>query len=141
MVLCQLAIKLDSYVAWIYIILSIVECYDNLFYNNCRAFDGKIFLKMNFSEKVYYLCKKIPKGKVSTYKEIAKAMKTKAYRAVGNALNKNPYKEVPCHRVINSKGHLHGFARGIRKKEKMLVKEGVMVKNDMVDLRKYLYKF
>ena len=46
---------------------------------------------MNFSEKVYKLCKKIPKGKISTYKIIANKLNTKAYRAVGNALNKNPY--------------------------------------------------
>jgi methylated-DNA-[protein]-cysteine S-methyltransferase len=46
---------------------------------------------MRFEEKVWHKCKRIPKGKVSTYKEIAKALKTKAYRAVGNALRKNPY--------------------------------------------------
>ena len=64
-----------------------------------------------FQSKVYEICRKIPEGKVTTYKAIAEAMGTKAYRAVGQALNRNPYApRVPCHRVVNSKGHLHGFA-------------------------------
>jgi len=96
---------------------------------------------MKFSEKVYKVCKKIPKGKVSTYCDITHTLKTKAYRAVGNALNKNPYKEVPCHRVINSKGHLHGFATGLKNKAKLLRKEGIEIKNNKIDLKKYLYKF
>lgn len=70
--------------------------------------------KMIFSEEFCKLCKKIPKGKISTYKIIADKLNTKAYRAVGNALNKNPYKDVPCQRVIRSKGHLHGFATGLK---------------------------
>ena len=44
-----------------------------------------------FQKRVYELCKKVPKGKVTTYKAIAQKMRTKAYRAVGNALNKNPF--------------------------------------------------
>ena len=51
----------------------------------------------DFQEKVYGVVRKIPKGKVLTYKEIAAAIgNPKAYRAVGNALNKNPFREVPC---------------------------------------------
>lgn len=95
-----------------------------------------------FKEKVYLFCKKIPLGRVSSYKEIAHALNTKAYRAVGNALNKNPYKSVPCHRVVNSKGHLHGFASGLKKKKEMLEKEGIKIKNyKVVDFEKLLYKF
>jgi len=94
-----------------------------------------------FQEKVYKLTKKIPKGKISTYKEIAKAMKTRAYRAVGSALNKNPYApQVPCHRVINSDGFIGGFASGINKKIKMLRNEGVIVNDKKIDLKKYIYK-
>ena len=96
---------------------------------------------MKFSERVYNLCKKIPKGKVSTYKIIAKKLRTKAYRAVGNALNKNPYKKVPCHRIISSTGHLYGFVLGLRKKAELLRKEDVKIKNNKVDLKKYLFKF
>ena len=63
----------------------------------------------SFNEHCYDLLKKVPKGKVTTYKDLAKALKTKAYRAVGNAMNKNPYPgsrkgQVPCHRVIKSNG-------------------------------------
>ena len=86
-----------------------------------------------FQNKVYELCKKVPKGKVTTYKAIANKMGMKCYRAVGQALNKNPYApKVPCHRVINSMDHLHGFAHGLKKKAKMLEKEGVKIKNNLV---------
>ena len=97
---------------------------------------------MNFSEKVYTLCRKIPKGKVSTYGEIAKKLNSRAYRAVGNALNKNKSSEVPCHRVVNSKGELHGFATGLKNKAKLLRKEGIKIKNNKVqDFERSLYKF
>lgn len=98
---------------------------------------------MSFNEKVYKLCKRIPKGKISTYKEIANALNTKAYRAVGNALNKNPYApEVPCHRVIGSNGDLVGFASGLKNKSKLLKKEGINIKNNKVlDFEKVFYKF
>lgn len=94
-----------------------------------------------FQNKVYGICKKVPKGKVTTYKEIAESLGTKAYRAVGTALNKNPFApEVPCHRVINSNGKIGGFASGIKKKIKLLKKEGVEVMNKKVDLKKYFKK-
>jgi len=94
-----------------------------------------------FQEKVYALCKKIPKGKVSSYKAIARAMKTKAYRAVGSALNKNPYAPiVPCHRVVNSDGRLGGFATGLKNKISLLKKEGVEIKNKRIDLGKFFKK-
>lgn len=86
-----------------------------------------------FQNKVYEICKKVPKGKVTTYKAIAEAMGTKAYRAVGQALNKNPYApKVPCHRVVNSQGHLHGFASGLRKKASLLKEEGIKIKNNRI---------
>ena len=93
-----------------------------------------------FQDKVYALCKKIPKGRVSTYKEIAESFGCKAYRAVGQVLNKNPYKEVPCHRVVDSKGNLHGFALGLKKKKEMLEKEGIKIRNyKILDFEKVLY--
>ena len=95
-----------------------------------------------FNERCYSILRKVPKGKVTTYKEIAKALKTKAYRAVGNAMNKNPYApKVPCHRVISSDGSLGGFASGPKKKIAMLKKEGVPVIAGKIDLKKYIYKF
>ncbi|MEK6862760.1 MAG: MGMT family protein [Nanoarchaeota archaeon] len=97
---------------------------------------------MNFNEKVYNLCKKIPKGNLSTYKLIAKKLNTKAYRAVGQALNKNPYKTVPCHRIIASNGHLHGFASGLKNKARLLKKEGIKIKdNRVLNFKEVLYKF
>ena len=93
---------------------------------------------MRFSERVYRVVQRIPRGRVSTYKEVARALRSRAYRAVGTALNKNPYApRVPCHRVINSSGFVGGFASGTRKKIEMLRREGVTINNSKVDLRKY----
>lgn len=98
---------------------------------------------MNFDERVWNLCKKIPRGKVSTYKLIAEELNSKAYRAVGGALNRNPYApQVPCHRVLNSKGELHGFAFGLEAKKKLLENEGIKIKNNkVVDFEKVLFRF
>ena len=62
--------------------------------------------------KVWNYLKKIPKGKVKTYLEVAKAIgKPKAFRAVANAVGRNPYPpEIPCHRVIRSDGSLGGYS-------------------------------
>jgi len=88
---------------------------------------------MKFKEKVYKVCKKIPKGYISTYGEITKALNSKAYKAVGNAMNKNPYFPiVPCHRVINSNGNIGGFASGTKNKIKLLKKEGIKIKDNKI---------
>ena len=95
-----------------------------------------------FNEKVYSLCKKIPFGMVSSYGNIASALGCKAYRAVGNALNNNPYKDVPCFKVVKSDGSLGGFALGSKEKIRRLSKEGILVKNGkIVDFEKKLYRF
>ena len=96
----------------------------------------------SFNERCYLVLKKVPRGKITTYGEIGKALKSKAYRAVGNAMKKNPYAPgVPCHRVINSDGSIGGFASGTKKKISMLKKEGIEIKKGKIDLKKYLYKF
>ncbi len=78
-----------------------------------------------FQRKVYDAVKKIPRGQVLTYKEVAVlAGSPRTCRAVGNALNKNPYKSVPCHRVIRSNGKIGGYARGTKEKTYILRKEG-----------------
>lgn len=79
-----------------------------------------------FEKKVYDAVLKIPKGEVRTYKWVAaKIGRPRAVRAVGNALNKNPYPGiVPCHRVIRSDGSIGGFAKGPARKRKMLKAEG-----------------
>ena len=120
-----------------------------------------ILFKMvtDFQQKVYSLCKKVPKGRVTTYKEIGKAIgkKGQVYRAVGVALNKNPFSAwermgglscrrqdcfVPCHRVVKSDGTVGGFASGSEKKIRLLRKEGIEIKkNKIVDFRKRLFRF
>ncbi len=102
--------------------------------------------KMNFNQKVWSLCRKIPKGKVTTYKEIAKALNTKAYRAVGNALRRNPYAPaVPCHRVVASDGTLGGYCGKMNsgKKIYLLSQEGIKIHSGKIaefDARLYSYK-
>lgn len=99
-------------------------------------------MTLHFNQKIYALTKIIPKGKVTTYKILAEAAGTKAYRAVGQALNRNPYSPiVPCHRVVDSKGHLHGFSHGLKKKAELLRKEGIEVKDNKINLGKYLFDF
>lgn len=99
--------------------------------------------KISFSEKCYKLLKKVPKGKVTTYKIIAKKLNTKAYRAVGNTMNKNPHApQVPCHRVVKADGNIGGFATGVKNKIKLLKKEGIAIKNNkIIDFEKFLHKF
>jgi len=94
--------------------------------------------KINFYSRCYKLLKKVPKGKITTCEALAHKLNTKAYRAVGNAMNKNPNApNTPCHRVINSNGNLGGFATGIKNKIKLLKSEGIKIKNNKIDLKKY----
>lgn len=83
---------------------------------------------MTFSERVYKIVAGIPKGKLLTYRQVAKlAGRPNAYRAVGNILNKNTdTTRVPCHRVIRSDGKIGGYAWGPAKKERLLKKEGAI---------------
>jgi len=98
---------------------------------------------MNFSQQCYEKIKTVPKGQVTTYKELAHALGTKAYRAVGTAMNKNPHAPlVPCHRVINSDGNVGGFAHGAQAKIDLLRKEGIdIVNNKVQQLQKVLFTF
>ena len=99
--------------------------------------------KKSFSEKCYDLLRKVPRGKVITYKILAEKLGTKAYRAVGNAMNKNPYApKVPCHRVVKSDGKIGGFASGVKNKIKMLEREGIIIRKGYVDnFEKVVYSF
>ena len=82
---------------------------------------------MNFKEKVLLVVKKIPKGKVLTYKEVAVRLGSpQAARAVGNILNKNWDPKIPCHRVIRSDGKIGGYNRGENYKIKKLKQEGFL---------------
>ncbi len=94
---------------------------------------------MIFKEKVYEITKKIPKGKVATYGQIARiAGKPKASRAVGLFMKTNPNAPLtPCHRVVASDGKLTGYSagKGITTKKEMLISEGVKFIGDKVDLK------
>lgn len=80
--------------------------------------------KLSFAEKVYFVVAKIPKGKTLTYKEVAaRAGNPRAYRAVGNILNKNYNPKIPCHRVVRSDGTAGGYNRGRAEKERKLKEE------------------
>jgi methylated-DNA-[protein]-cysteine S-methyltransferase len=96
----------------------------------------------SFQKSCYEILRKVPKGKVTTYQELAKALNSKAYRAVGTAMNKNPFApKVPCHRVINSNGKIGNYALGKEKKIQLLKEEGIEIENEKVNLKKYLFRF
>lgn len=95
------------------------------------------------TKRIYDAVKRIPKGKVATYSQVAAmAGNAKMSRAVGNALHKNPDPEaIPCYRVVNSKGELSGaFAFGGAKRQaQLLMADGIEVNDNRVDLKKYGY--
>lgn len=100
--------------------------------------------KETFYNKIYDRTKQIPKGRVTTYKELARALNSKAYRAVGSAMRCNPNAPiVPCHRVVCSDGKVGNYSAvgGVKKKIELLRDEGVDVIDGMVDLKKYLHRF
>lgn len=81
---------------------------------------------MSFKNYVLKVVSQIPKGEVLTYKQVAVHVGSpRAYRAVGNILNKNYDLKIPCHRVIRSDGTTGGYNRGSVLKKKKLAKEGV----------------
>ena len=97
-----------------------------------------------FDESVWQLLRRIPKGKVTTYKRIAIALgKPNASRAVGNACNRNPNApRTSCHRVVKSDGSIGGYAKGVKRKIALLRAEGVRIKNNKVlDLSKNMFNF
>jgi methylated-DNA-[protein]-cysteine S-methyltransferase len=99
----------------------------------------------NFKIKVYDALKKVPSGKVTTYKELSRYIGTRAYRAVGHALAQNPNApQIPCHRVVKSNGEIGGYSApgGMRKKIKILNCEGVHVRNNkVVAFEEVFYRF
>jgi methylated-DNA-[protein]-cysteine S-methyltransferase len=95
-----------------------------------------------FQARVLKLVAMVPKGKVTTYKELARAMgRPRAYRAVANALARNPFPiKIPCHRVVRSNGEVGGYRLGVRRKINLLIWEGIEVENGRVNL-KDMFKF
>ena len=98
----------------------------------------------SFFEQVFRVVKKIPKGKVMTYGQIAKAIGTRDARKVGWALHSNASDRVPCHRVDNKSGGLaKNFAfDGWKEQKKRLLKENVKFKTEtQVNLEKHLWHY
>jgi len=101
-----------------------------------------------FADKAYDLLRKVPEGRVTTYKEIAHALGTKAYRGIGQVMKRNPYApEVPWHRVVSSSGRIGGFEGqtsgiSIKRKIKMLKAEGIGINHGKVkNFEKVLFRF
>jgi len=95
----------------------------------------------DFELEIYEYLTKIPKGRVVTYGQIAKAIgREKASRAIGNALHKNPYPDTyPCYKVVNGKGCLaKHFGLGIEEQKRRLEKDGIKVVDYVVD-KKYFW--
>ena len=89
----------------------------------------------NFQVAVLNKVKQIPKGEVTTYGEIAKAItgSVRAARAVGQAVAKNPYPIIiPCHRVVRTDGDVGGYCLGMETKIKLLREEGVLILGEKV---------
>lgn len=87
-------------------------------------------MKHSFKDKVFEVVRKIPKGNVLTYQEVAKrAGSPRAYRAVGNILSRNCDPAIPCHRVIRSDGEVGGYNGLLKNKRKIdiLKKEGAVI--------------
>ena len=90
---------------------------------------------MSFKERVLKVVKEIPRGKVLTYKKVAELAKNpRAFRAVGNILNKNRSPKIPCHRVIRSDGKVGRYNRGVKQKILLLRKEDVKLENGKIVL-------
>jgi len=82
-----------------------------------------------FERAVLLATLEIPRGKVSTYKRIAERIgRPRAYRAVGNALHKNPIPPtIPCHRVVRSDGGFGGDRKGAEARMRLLMEEGIEI--------------
>jgi len=97
-----------------------------------------------FDRSVWEKIKEIPAGRVSTYGEVARALgRPRAARAVGNALNRNPYAPAaPCHRVAAAGGKIGGFASGPEIKIRLLRNEGVKTEEGVIiDFEKLFWRF
>ena len=87
---------------------------------------GRIVPGMTFNQRAWAMTARIPRGTVSTYGHMARQLGCNSARAVGNAMNRNPYApQVPCHRVVGVDGSLVGYAHGLDRKRALLEMEGV----------------
>ena len=98
----------------------------------------------DLSSRVYKKLLEVPRGKVTTYAELAKAVGIEnGQRAIGNIMNKNPNPIlVPCHRVVRSDGSVGRYAFGQAEKTQLLSSEGVKVRDGfIVDMNDTVYRF
>lgn len=103
------------------------------YYGKESKFDIDIPDKSNFKGKVLQEVSKIPYGEVRTYKQIADAIDTKGYRAVGTAIGRNPLPIIiPCHRVVKSDLRIGRFFGGTEMKKEILENEGICIVNDKI---------
>ena len=101
---------------------------------------------MDFQKTVLELLKKIPQGRITTYKEIARYLEMDSPRAVGQALKRNAHPEIfPCYKVVKSDGTIGGYSGNdpekIKRKIQLLKKDGIQIKNSKIDLEKYFWGF
>lgn len=81
-------------------------------------------MTQTFADRVRTVVATIPKGETMTYKEVAeRAGSPRAFRAVGNILNKNFDPNIPCHRVVRKDGTTGGYNRGSERKLELLQEE------------------
>ena len=93
--------------------------------------------RRSFSERVLAVVRRIPRGSVLTYGEVAaRAHSPRAFRAVGSIMRANADPSVPCHRVICSDLRLGGYNRGEAEKARRLAEEGVLIVGGTVMRRK-----
>jgi len=99
---------------------------------------------LTLSTRVYKKLLLVPKGKITTYGELSKAVGLKnGQRAIGMIMKKNPFPViVPCHRVVKSDGKIGGYVYGERVKSRMLVNEGIKIKDGkIIDFDKERFYF
>ncbi len=98
----------------------------------------------DFYEACYQKLREVPLGYITTYQELALALGSKAVRAVGTAMNKNPYprEQVPCHRVVRSDGSVGGYESGTENKIEQLRSEGlVIIQGKVQDFDNKIWRF
>jgi len=98
---------------------------------------------LNLDQRVYKKLLEVPKGRVTTYSELAKAIGLKnGQRAIGRIMNKNPFPVIiPCHRVILSDGNIGGYAWGENVKRFMLSAEGIKIKEGKILDKDIIFRF
>ena len=111
----------------------------------CRSMPTKDKLSV-FAQRVYEVTRSIPRGKVASYGDIARALGIRSAQAVGQALKRNPFApDVPCHRVVAGNGSLGGFFGAIEggkisEKEALLRSEGVAIELGRIDMTRFRHR-